>query len=244
MTLLVLASGSPRRRELLAQLGVPFEVRPADVDETPVPGEAAADLVRRLAVAKAQAALVAALEDDWWSWRRTRWWRSTARCSGSRSMPRMPPACCAPCRAPATRSSPASPSPRSHGTSASLDVQVVTTSVHMGTWTDEQIAAYVASGEPMDKAGSYAIQEVGDRFVRSIDGPFDNVVGLPMAVTRQMLPMPASPCRVVSRRRCRRRRRHPGAPGCRGRPRTPRGRSRRGGRAGGRGGARSHRAGG
>jgi len=75
----------------------------------------------------------------------------------------------------------------SHGTSASLEVQVVTTSVHMGAWTDEQIAAYVASGEPMDKAGSYAIQEVGDRFVRSIDGPFDNVVGLPMAVTRQML---------------------------------------------------------
>jgi septum formation protein len=187
MTILVLASASPRRRELLAQLGVPFEVRPADVDETPVPGEAAADLVRRLAVSKAQGALVAAIEDDLVvlaadtvvvldgevlgkpvdAADAARMLRSL---SGSRHEVLTGVAVAG-----------------SHGTSASLDVQVVTTSVHMGEWTDEQIAAYVASGEPMDKAGSYAIQEVGDRFVRSIDGPFDNVVGLPMAVTRQML---------------------------------------------------------
>ena len=55
MTGLVLASGSPRRRELLAQLGVPFTVVPADVDETPLPHESPRDLVRRLAVAKAAA---------------------------------------------------------------------------------------------------------------------------------------------------------------------------------------------
>ena len=55
MTGLVLASGSPRRRELLAQLGVPFTVVAADVDETPLPGESPLDLVRRLAVAKAAA---------------------------------------------------------------------------------------------------------------------------------------------------------------------------------------------
>jgi septum formation protein len=57
----------------------------------------------------------------------------------------------------------------------------------MAPWTDEQIEAYVASGEPMDKAGSYAIQEVGDRFVTEIEGRFDNVVGLPVARTRRML---------------------------------------------------------
>jgi septum formation protein len=57
----------------------------------------------------------------------------------------------------------------------------------MAPWTDEQIAAYVASGEPMDKAGSYAIQEVGDRFVTQIEGTFDNVVGLPLDRTRRML---------------------------------------------------------
>jgi septum formation protein len=187
MTILVLASASPRRRELLAQLGVPFEVRPADVDETPVPGEAAADLVRRLAVSKAQAALVAALEDDLVVLA-----ADTVVVLDGEVLGKPVDA------ADAARMLRALSGSRhevltgvavagSHGTSASLDVQVVTTSVHMGEWTDEQIAAYVASGEPMDKAGSYAIQEVGDRFVRSIDGPFDNVVGLPMAVTRQML---------------------------------------------------------
>ncbi|MCB1040968.1 MAG: Maf family protein, partial [Acidimicrobiales bacterium] len=59
MTTLVLASGSPRRRELLGALGMAFDVRPADVDETPLPGEPADVLVRRLAVAKAEAALAA-----------------------------------------------------------------------------------------------------------------------------------------------------------------------------------------
>ena len=187
MTILVLASASPRRRELLAQLGVPFEVRPADVDETPVPGEAAADLVRRLALSKAQAALVAALEDDLVVLA-----ADTVVVLDGEVLGKPVDA------ADAARMLRALSGSRhevltgvavagSHGTSASLEVQVVTTSVHMGEWTDEQIAAYVASGEPMDKAGSYAIQEVGDRFVRSIDGPFDNVVGLPMAVTRQML---------------------------------------------------------
>ena len=75
----------------------------------------------------------------------------------------------------------------SHGTAAMLAVEVETTHVHMAPWTDEQIAAYVASGEPMDKAGSYAIQEVGDRFVTQIEGTFDNVVGLPLDRTRRML---------------------------------------------------------
>lgn len=60
--LLVLASASPRRRELLARFGRAFQVRPADVDETPHPGESAVDLVRRLALTKAQAALAAAPE--------------------------------------------------------------------------------------------------------------------------------------------------------------------------------------
>src|SRR5690554_6299016 len=62
--LLVLASGSPRRRELLARLGLPFVVRPADVDETPRPGEPAVELVHRLALTKAEAGLDAASEPD------------------------------------------------------------------------------------------------------------------------------------------------------------------------------------
>lgn len=189
---LILASGSPRRRQLLAELGVAFEVRPADVDETPLPGEAAADLVRRLAVAKAEAGLADALgagigppvvvlaadtivsldgdvlgkpvdEADAT--------RMLERLSGSRHEVLTGVAVAA-----------------SHGTAARLEVDVVTTGIVMATWTPAEIAAYVATGEPMDKAGSYAIQaEVGDRFVTEVDGRFDNVVGLPLDVAARLL---------------------------------------------------------
>ncbi len=187
MTLLVLASGSPRRRDLLDALGVAFDVRPTDVDETPLPGETAEELVRRLAVAKAEAGLAAAPErpvvvlaadtlvsvdgevlgkpiDEADAARMLR------LLSGSRHQVLTGVSVAA-----------------AHGTAATLSVEVETTHVHMAAWTEEQIAAYVASGEPMDKAGSYAIQEVGDRFVTRIEGNFDNVVGLPVDRTRRML---------------------------------------------------------
>lgn len=184
---LVLASASPRRRELLGQLGVAFEVRPADVDETPQPGEGAEALVRRLASDKAEEALATAPEDDVvvlgadtlvavhgevlgkpTDPADAR--RMLRLLSGSRHQVLTGVAV-------AIRS----------GTAVSLDVEVATTQVTMAEWADDQIDAYVASGEPMDKAGSYAIQEVGDRFVTSIEGSFDNVVGLPLAVTARML---------------------------------------------------------
>ena len=187
--MLILASASPRRRDLLATLGVPFEVRPPDVDETPVGGETPEELVRRLAVAKAEAALSAAVErpivvlaadtivalngdvlgkpvDE----------RDAARMleklSGTRHQVHTGVAV-------ALSSSPSS---------ANIDVEVATTHVHMSEWTGEEIEAYVATGEPMDKAGSYAIHhETGDRKVTKIEGDFDNVVGLPMSVVHRML---------------------------------------------------------
>jgi septum formation protein len=61
------------------------------------------------------------------------------------------------------------------------------TTVTMRPMSDEDIHAYVASGEPFGKAGAYAIQEHGDRFVECIDGPFDNVVGLPLETVRLLL---------------------------------------------------------
>jgi septum formation protein len=201
VTTLVLASGSPRRRELLGALGIPFEVRSTDIDETPDPDEVAEDLVRRLAVAKAEAGLVAAPErpivvlaadtlvsvdgevlgkpvDEADAARMLR------LLSGSRHQVLTGVAVAS-----------------SHGTAATLSVEVEVTHVHMAPWTDEQIAAYVASGEPMDKAGSYAIQEVGDRFVTRIEGSFDNVVGLPMDLTSRLLAdagldLPAEPSAV------------------------------------------------
>jgi len=191
MTALILASASPRRRELLAQLGVAFEVMAADVDETPHPGEAATDLVRRLAVAKADAAVAAsraldrrrpivvlaadtvvAVEgevlgkpvDDADAARMLR------VLSGTRHQVLTGVAVVA-----------------SSDMAASIDVDVAITEVHMAELSQDDIADYVATGDPLDKAGSYAIQEVGDRFVRSITGGFDNVVGLPLDLVRRML---------------------------------------------------------
>jgi len=63
----------------------------------------------------------------------------------------------------------------------------VETRVTMREWTNDEIEAYVASGEPEGKAGAYAIQETADRYVTALDGPRDNVVGLPVAAVRELL---------------------------------------------------------
>jgi septum formation protein len=187
--LLVLASGSPRRHQLLAELGVTFDVRPADVDETPRPGEDAEALVRRLAVDKAEAGLATAPE------------RPVVVLAADTLVAVEGEVLGKPAdAADATRMLRTLSGTRHQvltgvavatadvtGTASSLSVEVATTHVHMAPWTDDEIAAYVASGEPMDKAGSYAIQEVGDRKVTRIEGSFDNVVGLPLELTRRML---------------------------------------------------------
>lgn len=209
MTNLVLGSGSPRRRELLAQLGVPFLVRVADVDETPLAGEDANALVRRLAAAKAEAVLAVAPEPDVVVLgadtvvsvegevlgKPIDGADATAmlhRLSGTRhqvltgvAVARRSAA--APLEGPVLVGGDEDDGPTAVASAVSIEVEVVVTHVHMAELSAADIEAYVATGEPMDKAGSYAIQEVGDRFVRSIDGPFDNVVGLPLAVTRRLL---------------------------------------------------------
>ena len=74
-----------------------------------------------------------------------------------------------------------------HGASGALVADVVTTRVTMREITPNECHAYVASGEPFDKAGGYAVQESGDQFVTKMDGPWDNVVGLPMQCVRNLL---------------------------------------------------------
>ena len=68
-----------------------------------------------------------------------------------------------------------------------LATRSVETRVSMRPWTAEELDAYVASGEAMGKAGAYAIQESADRFVTALDGPYDNVVGLPVGTVRELL---------------------------------------------------------
>ena len=200
MTVLVLASGSPRRRELLAPLGIPFEVRPADVDESPLPGEPAGDLVRRLAVAKALAGLAAAPEpdvvvlaadtvaavagevlgkpvDDHDAVRMLR------RLSGTRHEVLTGVAVARRRPAPSGTSS----IEAGLGDAVAIEVAVVATIVTMAELSDRDIAAYVATGEPMDKAGAYAIQGGAAAFVDGYDGSYSNVVGLPMETVERLL---------------------------------------------------------
>jgi nucleoside triphosphate pyrophosphatase len=180
---LVLASASPRRRDLLGRLVPVFDVRPADVDESHRPGEAAEDLVARLAATKAEAGRGAAapgsvvlgadtivvLDGDVLG-------KPVDGDHASAMLGRL--------------------SGRTHrvltGVAVAaeghdLAVEVVTTEVTFRTLTTGTIAEYVASGEPLDKAGAYGIQGGGGALVASIDGPFDNVVGLPLDTVRRLL---------------------------------------------------------
>ena len=178
---LVLASASPRRADLLAAAGFAFDTVPADVDERVLPGERPEDLVLRLALAKAinvaqgfpQRAVVAAdtvvVVDD-----------------VILGKPENDEAAAAMLRR---------LSGRSHKVLTGLCVchgsrvrQVLERStVTFATLRDDEILSYVASGEPRDKAGAYAIQGLASRFVVAVDGSYSNVVGLPVATLYGLL---------------------------------------------------------
>ncbi len=178
---LVLASQSPRRRELLQQLGLAFEVRPANTDEAVLAGEPARDYVLRVAREKARAvdgevvlaadtAVVLAGEvlgkpadaDD------AR--RMLRALSGSRH--EVLTGVCVRRAAP--------------GPGVELDV-VVSTEVVFAALSTRAVDWYVATGEPLDKAGAYAIQGAGGAFVAEIRGSVSNVVGLPLVETAALL---------------------------------------------------------
>jgi septum formation protein len=172
---LILASASPRRAALLEAYGVPFETAPADVDETPREGESAEALVDRLAEAKAR--VVAALKT-----RGVVLGADTAVAIGdvqlgkpedaedARRMLRL---------LSGTRHRVVTGYCAIDATSGFAKKGAATTFVSMRPLTDRDVEDYVASGECFGKAGAYAIQETADRFVASVEGPFDNVVGLP-----------------------------------------------------------------
>ncbi|RYZ35356.1 MAG: Maf-like protein [Myxococcaceae bacterium] len=138
--LLVLASASPRRKDLLAQLGLRFTVTAADIDETPTAGE-----IARNYVAEARDML--------------------GRLSG-----------------------------RTHEVFTGIAVagrarasQVVRTQVTFRALSAEEIAWYAGTGEPLDKAGAYAIQGKGGFLVASVEGSPTNVIGLPLGETLALL---------------------------------------------------------
>ena len=178
--MLVLASRSPRRQEILERAGIPFIVRPAEVDETPLPGEDARAHVLRLATAKA-AAIEAGPDDVVLG-------ADTVVVIGEEILGKpVDPA-------DAVRMLEAL-SGRVHTvltgvclrSAAGAVAEVEATQVRFLPLTPGEIAAYVASGEPMDKAGAYAIQGLASKFIDRIEGCYSNVVGLPVSLVYRLL---------------------------------------------------------
>lgn len=190
---LILASGSPRRRELLALLGVAFEVRSSDVDETVRVGEAPAVYVERLAVEKAQAvaatapgALVLAADTSVVVDEEILGKPGASGDEGARMLRRLSGRVhqvmtgIAVAR---TSLSPIEGEGRGEGTSS----LVVTTDVRFKPLTDAEIAWYLATGEGHDKAGGYAVQGHAGAFITSLTGSSTSVIGLPLAETAALL---------------------------------------------------------
>lgn len=171
---IVLASGSPRRLALVRRLGIEPVVRPADVDETPRPGEAPGDLVSRLAHAKATA--VAADPDDLVVA------ADTVVALGARIMGK-------PTDDGDAATMLTNLSGRTHQVITGVAVRrgdqhhdaIETTRVRVRQLAASEVDWYVATGEPRDKAGAYALQGAGAALVDGIEGSDTNVIGLPLA---------------------------------------------------------------
>lgn len=177
---MVLASRSPRRAELLTAAGIEFTVRAADVDETPLDGEAPRDYVLRVAEEKARA--VEASGDE------VVLAADTTVVLGNEIMGKPADA------ADAAQMLRALAGKRHEVITAiclrrgdRVETDIASTSVWFAPLSDAEIEAYVASGEPMDKAGAYGIQGLASKFIDRIDGPYSNVVGLPVALTYRRL---------------------------------------------------------
>jgi septum formation protein len=189
--MLILASQSPRRRELLTQAGYSFEVRPAHIPEEPLAGENPIAYVTRLAREKAEAVfrevtadarlnaeseILAVLgADTTVTLDDTILGKPEDAADAARMLKML--------------------SGRTHrvmtgvalATAEGVEVAAEVTAVRFLTLSEEEIAGYVATGEPMDKAGAYAIQGYAARWIPRIEGCYFNVVGLPLALVTALL---------------------------------------------------------
>lgn len=180
---IILASGSPRRKEILENLGLKFRVAPAGIDENLISGEEAPDYALRMAVQKALA--VAKTQE-------------TGLIIGADTVVSLDGNILGkPKNAAQAKEQLTLLSGREHivitglglvdkeeGRTVSAMVQTI---VYFQELTEREIDAYIATGEPLDKAGSYGIQGLGAIFVRRIEGDYFNVVGLPVAKLYSLL---------------------------------------------------------
>ncbi|CAD5107998.1 Maf family protein [Zestomonas carbonaria] len=183
MATLYLASGSPRRRELLAQIGVPFRTLVLDLDESSLPGETPQAYVERLARAKARAGLAHSKDPE-----AVVLGADTAVVLDGRILGK-------PLDRADAQATLEALSGREHQvlTAVALaapgrcEARVVTSRVEFRPLSAAEIAAYWETGEPRDKAGSYGIQGLAAVFVSALHGSYSAVVGLPLCETAEML---------------------------------------------------------
>ncbi|WP_433767619.1 Maf family protein [Pseudomonas putida] len=191
MKSLYLASGSPRRRELLTQIGVPFTAISADIDETPLAHESPSDYVERLARGKAAAGRDAVVSDTPFCVLGA----DTAVVQGGKILgkPVDEADACAMLEM---------LSDKEHEVLTAIalldgercESRVVRSVVRFRPVGSDEAAAYWASGEPRDKAGGYGIQGLGAVFVAGLNGSYSAVVGLPLCETAELLGHFGIPC--------------------------------------------------
>lgn len=179
----ILASASPRRRELLASIGLDFDVRPSHIPEVHEEGEAPEEYVARLSRDKAHA-LASQNPSEWVI-------AADTTVMLDEQLLEKPVDAADAARMLATIAG------RTHVvyTGVTLenlerdwrDTRVAESEVRMLPLSSEDIEWYVKTGEPLDKAGAYAVQGIGAMFIESIHGSYTNVVGLPLATLFQML---------------------------------------------------------
>jgi len=190
--MIVLASASPRRQELLRNAGIPFAVQPADINEAPRAGESPRDYAERLAREKTLAVFqsrpqdyvlgadtIVVVDDT-----------ILGKPLDSDDAARMLRLLSGRTHAVITGVCVVGPVPsgqRSVAGHAKPFTASETTLVTMCKISDVEIRDYVATGEPMDKAGAYAIQGIASRWIPRIEGDYSNVVGLPVALVYRML---------------------------------------------------------
>jgi MAF protein len=203
MTALILASSSPRRRELLSTLGIPFTIRKPNLDESQHPHESPLDYVRRLSQEKA-AHIASSLAES--SFRNGEESKILAAdtivllSADTLGIDEQGQILGKPADANDARQMLHRLRGRTHQVCTAITLMTVgalreapslteltCTDVTMRDYADAEIEAYIATGDPFDKAGSYAIQHPVFRPVARVDGCYTNVVGLPMCTLKRML---------------------------------------------------------
>ena len=205
--LLILASSSPRRQELLREIGIPFQVHAANINEDQIAGERPIDYALRLAREKAQAVaaqypqsyvlgadtivvidgeVLGKPKDNADAARMLRLLSGRAH-EVTTAVSLIAPNTIAPFTVAPRTAAPSTITPSLIAQGTLSETRASTTKVYFREIAEAEIQQYVAGGEPMDKAGAYAIQGGASRWTDRIEGEFSNVVGLPLSLVTEML---------------------------------------------------------